>query len=94
MNEEKMQEMAKVARLACVEAKNAIMEWSERFDGDEDKIAVAIIASTHVAKDMIDAALKLDDEGIKIKTLRQIDTTLMPLIEKLRQNLATPETKH
>lgn len=95
MNEEEhANEMAKVARLATNEAKNAIIEWADRFEDERDCIGIAIIASTNVAKGMIDAAMGLEDRGIAEATLHQIDTLLMPLIDQLRAKLAKQETKH
>jgi hypothetical protein len=79
---------AKVVRLAANEAKTTIVEWAERFDDEDSRIAVAIEASTKVVTDLIDAMLHLDDSESSAATLKQMDKVLAPMVEKLRQRVA------
>jgi len=83
-----MREMGKVARLATNAAKKEIIEWAERFDGEVDKLSLAIVASIQIAADTVEAAIKLDDHGFAIATLHQTEQVLLPLLEQLRAKLA------
>lgn len=89
MTEEEVTAMAKAMRLALNEAKTVLVEWGDRYEDEEQKMGFVIIASNRLLMETIDAVLTVDDPTFNAKLMRQIDTLLLPVIDKLRERMAT-----
>jgi hypothetical protein len=87
MTDEDATEMAKAIRLGINEAKLALVEWADRYKDEDEKIGFVIIATCRMLAETIEAVARVGDDTMEAKLLRQVDTVLMPRINKLRSRV-------